>query len=755
MSNEHTGIMTANTYQTTSDHLWDEFARVDQLLRAHTEWWLSTIGASKPACQWGMLHVSDEEIRTYLSAPFTPPHLLDGSLSASLSPYWNEAKSLANDIALRKTDASERLVLRLDRLQRMFALSDLERDMLLICLLPELDSRYRRLFGYLQDDASRTRPSIELVLRTLLPTVAPEMARIALAPNAKLWRHHLVATTADALDEPLPLRPIRVDDRIIAYLAGSDTPDARLRDVLVATEGDMWWADLILPADRLARLQGVAEWWQRRREGFDPGAAVFLHGSYGSGRLRAARAITTAAGIPLLAVDVVRALRATLGWERVVDLTMREALLRGGAILWAGFDALLEREQPSQRLDYLMAAAERFDGLTFFSGSSSWDPEQRFRDRLFLRFDFPTPGFSMRVRLWTAHLPPADQFVPPAPDVGAVAEALANGFQLTEGQILDALATARSLAASRDPRTRLLKVSDLYEACRRQSGRHLVTFARRIEPRSELTFDDLVLPKTSVRQIQELRARVRYRSRVYSDLGFERRLTLGKGLIVLFTGSTGTGKTTAAELLAREQGVDLYKVDLSSVISKYVGETEKNLAHVFDEAEDANAILFFDEADALFGKRGEVKQAQDRWANLEVNYLLQRVEEYAGVVILASNLRQNIDDAFLRRIHSIVDFPFPDGEARFRLWRGMFPHGVTRPGDDDLRKLADCFRISGGSIKNVVVDAAFRAIEDGGTPAINLRHLVASIGREYQKLGKPITKGEFNAFFETVEQDVL
>jgi SpoVK/Ycf46/Vps4 family AAA+-type ATPase len=282
-----------------------------------------------------------------------------------------------------------------------------------------------------------------------------------------------------------------------------------------------------------------------------------------------------------------------------------------------------------------------------------------------------------------------------------------------------------------------------------------VTFARRIEPRSELTFDDLVLPKTSVRQIQELRARVRYRSRVYSDLGFERRLTLGKGLIVLFTGSTGTGKTTAAELLAREQGVDLYKVDLSSVISKYVGETEKNLAHVFDEAEDANAILFFDEADALFGKRGEVKQAQDRWANLEVNYLLQRVEEYAGVVILASNLRQNIDDAFLRRIHSIVDFPFPDGEARFRLWRGMFPHGVTRPGDDDLRKLADCFRISGGSIKNVVVDAAFRAIEDGGTPAISVRHLAASIGREYQKLGKPITKGEFNAFFETVEQDVL
>jgi AAA+ superfamily predicted ATPase len=755
MSDEDTGVMTTHTYQTTSDHLWDEFARVDQLLRAHTEWWLATVGASKPACQWGMLHVSDEEVRTYLGAPFIPPHILPAALAATLSPYWNQARALADDIELRKVEASDRTIFRLDRLQRLFALSDLERDILLVCLLPELDSRYRRLFGYLQDDASRTRPSVELVLRALLPTVAPEMARIALAPNAKLWRHHLLATTSEALDEPLSLRPLRVDDRIIAFLAGNDAPDARLRDVLVTTEGDVWWEDLILPEDRLSRLQGVADWWRQRREGLDAGTAIFLHGSYGSGRIRAARAIATAAGIPLLAVDVAPALRAALGWERIVDLSMREALLRGGAVLWSGFDALIERDQPPQRLDYLIAAAERFDGLTFFSGSTSWDPEQRFRDRLFLRFDFPTPGFAMRARLWSVHLPPPDHFVQPAPDIGAVAEALANGFQLTEGQVFDALATARSIAASRDPRAGQLQVADLYEACRRQSGRHLVTFARRIEPRSELTFDDLVLPRTSLRQIQELRARVRYRSRVHSSLGFERRLTLGKGLVVLFTGSTGTGKTTAAELLAREQGVDLYKVDLSSVISKYVGETEKNLARVFDEAEDANAILFFDEADALFGKRGEVKQAQDRWANLEVNYLLQRVEEYAGVVILASNLRQNIDDAFLRRIHSIVDFPFPDGEARFRLWRGMFPHGVSRPPDEDLRRLADSFRISGGSIKNVVVDAAFRAIEEGGTPTITIRHLVASVGREYQKLGKPITKGEFHSFFESVEQDIL
>jgi SpoVK/Ycf46/Vps4 family AAA+-type ATPase len=216
-------------------------------------------------------------------------------------------------------------------------------------------------------------------------------------------------------------------------------------------------------------------------------------------------------------------------------------------------------------------------------------------------------------------------------------------------------------------------------------------------------------------------------------------------LIALFTGSSGTGKTMAAELLAREQGVDLYKVDLSAVVSKYVGETEKNLSQVFSEAEDANAIIFFDEADALFGQRGEVKAAQDRWANMEINYLLQRIEEYAGVVILASNLRQNIDDAFMRRIHVIVEFPFPDAEARYHIWRGMFPTDVERPPDAEIRDLAERFRLSGGSIKNVVVDSAFRALAEASQDPIEitLRHLMIAVAREYQKLGKPLTKSEF------------
>ncbi len=251
-----------------------------------------------------------------------------------------------------------------------------------------------------------------------------------------------------------------------------------------------------------------------------------------------------------------------------------------------------------------------------------------------------------------------------------------------------------------------MTAEDLAYGCRLQSGRRLALLAQRMEPRPGLNFDDLVLAPPNLRQLNDLRARIALRSQL-ADSGFERRLPLASGLLAMFTGSSGTGKTMAAELLAQEQRVDLYKIDLAEVVSKYIGETEKNLRRVFREAEDTNAMIFFDEADALFGKRGEVREAKDRWANIEVNFLLQRVEQFAGIVIIATNLRQNIDEAFLRRIHVVVEFPFPDADARLRIWQRMLPSSdeVEAPNGEELRDLAERFRLPGGSIRNVVVDA--------------------------------------------------
>jgi AAA+ superfamily predicted ATPase len=750
-------------YTGSQQHLWDELRRIDQLIRAQTLRWRLTIAESKPSRLWGMIHVTDAEVESYLDSAFIPPHGLPEELERELAEFWRGAEELAESIRARLDQTPSRERLRLVRIRKLFDLSDLERDILLICLLPELDSRYRRLFGYLLDDASRTRPTVELALQILLP-VAREIAvaRSAFDAESPLFRHRLVVPSSDVYgDEPLPMRSLRCDDRIANYLLGGDVADHRLTGIITSSERSVDWSDLIIEPESLSRLKELSLWWREKRNYGESQATIFLHGPHGSGRQKAAQAFCAIAGSPLLIANVEAALRKG-DWERTIDLCYREAMLRDAAVYWVGCEALLDREQPSAQSaypwDYLVAAAGQYRWLTFFASRISWEPAGHANSSTFMRLDFPAPDFKLRQRIWEKHLAQYQELVMPAFGGQTLARTLANAFQFTEGQVVDALASALSLARQRDPHRAPLTVEDIYEACRRQSSRRLITFAKRIEPRTNLTFDNLILPPSNKRQIEELQNRIRYQKRLLSEAGFERRLSLGKGLIALFTGSSGTGKTMAAELLARDQGVDLYKVDLSAVISKYVGETEKNLGRVFDEAEDCNAMIFFDEADAIFGKRGKVEDARDRWANLEVNYLLQRVEEYSGTVILASNLRQNIDEGFLRRIHIIVEFPFPESHARFQIWRGMFPPDLDRPGDADLQTLADQFRLPGGSIRNVVVDAAARALSeaDGDQPAITLRHLVLSTAREYQKLGRPITKGDFGVtFFDWIQEEIL
>jgi hypothetical protein len=426
-------------------------------------------------------------------------------------------------------------------------------------------------------------------------------------------------------------------------------------------------------------------------------------------------------------------------------------------LCWTGCETLLNEEQPPDRWEYLAGQAEAVGVLTFAVSELPWDPVSvpgsgpgcGFGDGGFQRLDVSMPDYRLRARLWERYLPDPGELASPGLDRAGTARLLANAFRLSGGQIIAAVAAAQRQARTREPRNPQITVDDLHTGCRRQTSTRLVSFGRRIEAGTDLGFSDLILPASSHLQLAELRAHIANRSRVLTEMGFERRLPLGRGLIAMFTGTSGTGKTMTAELLARDQGVDLFKIDLSAVVSKYVGETEKNLSRVFADAEHANAIIFFDEADALFGKRGEVKDARDRWANIEVNYLLQRVEEYAGVVILESNLQQNIDEAFLRRIQCIVDFPFPDAEARLRIWKGVFPPDLPGPSEDELRELAGQFKLAGGNIRNIVVDAAFRALAaaQDGPLAIRLRDLVASTAREYQKLGKPITRGEFSPHF--------
>jgi SpoVK/Ycf46/Vps4 family AAA+-type ATPase len=326
---------------------------------------------------------------------------------------------------------------------------------------------------------------------------------------------------------------------------------------------------------------------------------------------------------------------------------------------------------------------------------------------------------------------------------------LAGKFKLGSGQIGGAVDAAVGIARTRDPRQPVITVDDLYAGARMQSTPILNELAKKITPHYQ--WDDLVLPADPRAQLREMSLFVEHRHHVYDTWGMGARLAMGKGLMALFAGNSGTGKTMAADVLAHQLGLDLYKIDLSGVVSKYIGETEKNLGTIFQEAETSNAILFFDEADALFGKRSEVKDAHDRYANIETAYLLQKMEEYSGVVILATNLKMNLDEAFLRRLHFVVDFPMPEEVDRLRIWKSTIPPQLPLSDDVDLAFLARQLKIAGGNIRNIVLAAAFLAADER-TP-VSMAHMVRATRREYQKLGRMITEGDFGDYIALLRDE--
>jgi hypothetical protein len=470
---------------------------------------------------------------------------------------------------------------------------------------------------------------------------------------------------------------------------------------------------------------------------------LYCQGSYGVGKQTAAMACCQELGGALLVVDGKRLAASSLEeFATLARLIDREARLQGVLLYWEDFDALLTDEKDAH-LATLLPVLEAHPGPTFLAGAATWEPVDALRSVTFVRLPFPQPGYQERLHLWRATLA-EDAGVTLDPELDLAA--LANKFRLSGGQIRDAAATARNLARGRAPGTPLLTQADLHAACRLHSNRKLAELAQKITP--HYTWDDLVLPGDRQAQLGEIYHQVQYRALVYDAWGFDRKLAMGKGLSILFAGPPGTGKTMAADVLAGALELDLYKIDLSTVVSKYIGETEKNLARIFDEARTSNAILFFDEADALFGKRTQVRDAHDRYANVEISYLLQKMEEYEGVVILATNLRKNLDEAFVRRLHVTVEFPMPDVADRRRIWAQIWPAATPRDPDLDLDFLASRVDVAGGSIRNIALAGAFLAAADGGV--VTMQHLLRATHREYQKMGKVLTAREFGEYAERV-----
>jgi SpoVK/Ycf46/Vps4 family AAA+-type ATPase len=325
---------------------------------------------------------------------------------------------------------------------------------------------------------------------------------------------------------------------------------------------------------------------------------------------------------------------------------------------------------------------------------------------------------------------------------------VAGKFALGPLQIRDAARYAFALTTTRPPDQSAITADDLHHAARARSNQSLRELGQKIE--SQYNWEDLVLPRRSQEALREIFFSVKHHHTVYETWGFDSKLAMNKGVNALFYGPSGTGKTMAAQVLTNELKLDLYRIDLATVVSKYIGETEKNLSRVFAAAQASNAILFFDEADALFGKRSGVKDAHDRYANIEVAYLLQKMEDYDGIAILATNLRSNIDEAFARRLHHTVEFPFPDANLRERIWRSVFPAQTPLSDTVDFGFLANQFELSGGNIRNVALAAAFLAA-DASQP-VNMPMLVVGVARELQKIDRMPTRAAFREYYAFIQE---
>jgi AAA+ superfamily predicted ATPase len=677
-----------SAYASTEEHVADALKWIDDLVRAHVCRRQAEIafeghrGPDQPE------QVGDGELGSFLeTGKGHPPG--DSAWLAAADSWLAAAEDRRQQLLSRQT-ASTAEASRLLHLSKQLGLAPEELDVITLCLWGESNSRNRRLLGFLAGDPSRKVPDIAIV-RALLGTATDEF----LAPQRPLVAQHIVRLVPDEpAIEAFSTMNVVLDPRIGAHVAGIDYFEEQLAD-RVSTLGPLSDDDLMLPAKLRDKIVEDAARSLVTREGL----RVTLRGAPGSGRTAVARLCAGLGSFPLLCADVSTPIESV---KDFVAAVYREARLRGAAVFWRGCSAVASHDALfDQSWNALVGMAAHHSQPSFFDHAQPWDASTDQSGSRWTTIELPTLTTDERGELWQLVLGQRHDI-----EEGIHAQDLAESFRLTPGRMRDAISAAQALADQRGD-GELIAANDLAEACRRQSQRRILSLARRVDTPRGLTLDDLVLPDDHKRQINLLRARIMYRERVDELRGEDR--SGPRGLVAMFSGSSGTGKTFAAGLLADDLGRDLLKVDLSQVVSKWVGETEKHLDRLFNEAHDAHAILFFDEADALFGKRGEVTNAQDRYAAQEVGFLLQRIEEFDGVVILATNLRQNLDPAFLRRIQVVVEFPLPDEAARNTIWKRQLAAAGVILTDDEVSALARPHRLSAAAIAQVVCSATYLA----------------------------------------------
>ena len=699
-------------YQSTHRHLLDELDRIDTLLAA---------------AESGREDGGDRGSATDSGNVTCDPPALGLAVPDDDRAHIAEQAERIDQRCAETTETT----LRLRVLAERFDLSRRHLDVLLLALAPDLDDEYRARYQTLQDHTTRSALTVVLVERLFATTAPQRVAAGALVgSDSPLRRHDLLELRPPpegrATDRD---RRFVVPERVVEYLRGYDGVDTELQAALESVGGEGALdvraasgavSDLAVSSELGERLTAFAAESDQPRRGY-------WHGPAGTPKADGVAAVVR--GETYLHADLGAVLEAG-----ALDRLWREALLQDRPLHLSNATAALAAEGHS--LEAVFDAFGEFQRDLFVTGRDAWRPTGAMDSAVDAIVEFPYPSATLRQQFWERHGDVLPDSLDPA--------VLAGTFRLTQGQLRAALSTARSLAGEED-----LRPDHVYEGCRAQSADELAELAEHIEPASD--WSDIQLSAETTEGLELVADHVRHQARIYEEWGFGAKFSKGTGVVALFEGPSGTGKTMAAEILANDVGMDLYRIDLSSVVSKYIGETEENLEEIFQAAEHSNAILLFDEADAVFGDRSEVSDSTDRYANAEVNYLLQRIEAYDGVVLLTTNYASNIDSAFTRRIDHTVSFERPEAETRDAIWQAIFPEDAPL-GEVDFDFLST-FDFTGGQIKTMGQTAAILAAGDESSDSIEMGHVVRAIELEHEKAGKLLDPTDFAPYRHLLSAD--
>ena len=619
----------------------------------------------------------------------------------------SNGKDFSQDIP-EKISSSLSQPFSLDTLCAIFNLTQFESDTLLLCAGMELDSKFPSLCAAASGDPKRPYPTFGLALSAL-----PGAHWSALSPGSplRLWRLIEMGT-----GDYLTYSPLHIDERVLHYLVGVQAFDERLAGILeVVYQGDS------VGQSHNEIAGSIAGTWSKIKQA-EAFPVVQLCGKDIEIKRKIAQSACRSLGYSLCLIHTQTLPQTTGEVSSFIRLCERESVLGGYGMFLdceevdtanPNHEKIIDRLIESLRCPLVIASRNR----------------RTIKQRSLVTYDIPRLSSSEQLQIWKSSMGSLSS------SLDGKANALVSQFDLSSHSIKNTCEKAIGHFANKN-----VDPDDLYnvlwDTCLREGRPRLESMSVRIEPAAK--WDDLVLPETALQILYEISMHVRQRKKVYDSWGFAKKGMCGLGISVLFAGESGTGKTMAAEVLANELRLDLYRIDLSQVVSKYIGETEKNLRRVFDAAEEGGAILLFDEADALFGKRTDVKDSHDRFANIEVSYLLQRMEAYRGLAILTTNMKNALDTAFLRRIRFIVQFPFPDHVSRAGIWQNIFPKDTPIEGLD-MNKLAR-LNVSGGNIRNIAMNAAFLAADED--VPVQMAHILKASRSECMKMEKTLTDSE-------------